>query len=619
MSATVASPPRTAGSGSRGASGAAAAAAPLVSLQPQSHPSQSSSSPISAEEEESSTPSPPPGVPDPLYERLRSEALQAAKSEPAISCLLHRTVLDAKVTNFNQAVAAAIAHRLGSLCGTAPDICPEAVRSIINDALDSDERVLGWTMAEAVREDVLACVDRDPACLTILEPLLFFKGFAALVLHRAARRRWGKATGVPGEMSRFVSFWLQSQASAAFGVDIHPAATIGRAIMLDHATGIVIGETAVVGDGCSLLHGVTLGGTGKSKGKDRHPKVGRDVLIGAGTSVLGNISIGDGAKIGAGSVVLQPIPHGATAVGAPAKVVGRAMESKPGTENDTSMRDVVMVHFHPHRNKVRRGRGSRHPLDKRRSRSVGSVDEAGNFDDEKARRTVVMIGAEDAVATEEIKQTRLVEHKSWPGAAAEGLAGEEEVVVEEEERIGGLRLSSSSSSGSSDEEKKDSTPDESSTSASSGKGSCLDAQMCIWRSFGEAEPPEGTLNIYQLRRLLQKEGATEAEIGEVFFSLVDDEPYITEERLREKFPEVAKKYTKIGSSSLDRILGSMCQITSPHLSPKKSISSSGRLRSNSIPEDFPFGSQNALTAAASRLATIDSQVSLVDASEDTKQ
>lgn len=162
MSATVATPPRTA------ASGVGASAAAPVSL-PHSHPSQSSSSLISAE---SSTP--PPGVPDPLYERLRAEALRAAKSEPAISCLLHRTVLDAKVTNFNQAIAAAIAHRCAQQCGTTPDICPEAVRSIINEALDSDERVLGWTMAEAVREDVLACVDRDPACLTILEPLLFF-------------------------------------------------------------------------------------------------------------------------------------------------------------------------------------------------------------------------------------------------------------------------------------------------------------------------------------------------------------------------------------------------------------------------------------------------------------
>lgn len=111
---------------------------------------------------------------DPLFDRLVGEAQRAQRSEPAISCLLNRTVLHPNVANFNQAVAAAISHRLGSLCGTSPDICPEAVRDIINEALESDERVLGWTMAEAVREDVLACVDRDPACLTILEPLLFF-------------------------------------------------------------------------------------------------------------------------------------------------------------------------------------------------------------------------------------------------------------------------------------------------------------------------------------------------------------------------------------------------------------------------------------------------------------
>ena len=111
---------------------------------------------------------------DPLFDRLVAEAQRAKQSEPAISCLLNRTVLHPEVTNFNQAVAASISHRLGSLCGTSPDICPEAVRDIINEALESDERVLGWTMAEAVREDVLACVDRDPACLTILEPLLFF-------------------------------------------------------------------------------------------------------------------------------------------------------------------------------------------------------------------------------------------------------------------------------------------------------------------------------------------------------------------------------------------------------------------------------------------------------------
>ena len=163
MSAVV-SPPRSAG-GPVSASSAAA-------TRHARHPSHESSA-ASASAAVAPLPSAFPDA-DPLYDRLRSEALRAAKSEPAISCLLHRTVLDKKVRTFNQAVAAAIAHRLGSLCGAAPDICPEAVRSIINDALESDERVLGWTMAEAVREDVLACIDRDPACLTVLEPLLFF-------------------------------------------------------------------------------------------------------------------------------------------------------------------------------------------------------------------------------------------------------------------------------------------------------------------------------------------------------------------------------------------------------------------------------------------------------------
>lgn len=427
-------------------------------------------------------------------------------------------------------------------------------------------------------------------------------------------------------MSRFVSFWLQSQASASFGVDIHPAATIGNAIMLDHATGIVIGETAVVGDGCSLLHGVTLGGTGKSKGKDRHPKVGKDVLIGAGTSVLGNISIGDGAKVGAGSVVLQPIPHGATAVGAPAKVVGRAKESKPGSENDTSMRDVVMVHFHPHRNKqMRRGRA----LDRRRSKSVGAEDEAGLFGDgkgRKARRTMVTIGAgDDVAASTETSTTKTSLVRSWPGSKAPSVIDEEKEVEDEgeDEAVGLLVSSGSSSSGSdrtsSDEEKKQESSDHHHHHHHdhpnvSQKGSCLDAQMCIWRSFGEAEAPEGALNIYQLRRLLRDAGATEAEIGEVFFALVDDDPYVTEEVLREKFPEVAQKYTNLDCNCLDKVLNSMCEITSPKPKPKEAVA--GRLRSNSIPEDF--GSQLDLTAAAAQLpnlSTIESEVSLLDISD----
>jgi len=417
-------------------------------------------------------------------------------------------------------------------------------------------------------------------------------------------------------MSRFVSFWLQSQASSSFGVDIHPAATIGKAIMLDHATGIVIGETAVVGDGCSILHGVTLGGTGKSKGKDRHPKVGKDVLIGAGTSVLGNISIGDGAKVGAGSVVLQPIPHGATAVGAPAKVVGRAKESKPGSENDTSMRDVVMVHFHPHRNKQMRRRQA---LGLRRSKSVGAEKEAGLFGDDKgkARRTMVTIGAGEDVATgSDAGNTKTPLIRSWPGSKSPSVINEEKETEDEgeDDAVGLLVSSDSISSGSertsSDEEKKhDSSDHRGRQGGISRKGTCLDAQMCIWRSFGEAEAPEGALNVYQLRRLLRDAGATEAEIGEVFFALVDDDPYVTEEVLREKFPEVAKKYTQLNCNCLNRLLNNMCEITSPKSKPKEAVS--GRLRSNSIPEDF--GSQLDLTAAAMpNLSALESEVSLVD-------
>jgi len=474
---------------------------------------------------------------DALFERLQSEALQAEKSEPAISCLLRRTVLDTSVHTFNQAVAAVIAHRLGSLCGgAAPDICPKTVRGIINHALDSEERVLGWTMAEAVRDDVIACVDRDPACFTVLEPLLFFKGFASLVLHRAARRRWDKPTSVPGEWSRYVSLWLQSQASGAFGVDIHPAATIGKAIMLDHATGIVIGETAIVGDGCSLLHGVTLGGSGKSKGKDRHPKVGKDVLIGAGSSVLGNITIGDGAKIGAGSVVLQPIPSGATAVGAPAKVIGRSKESKPGSENDTSMRDVSLFQSHSKLTKSQSVYGSPMNGVSPRRRKIRSKS-AGNFE------MVNMFGNTVQVVNEEEKNA--------------------------EEKIDVKHESSSASSGgsdSSDEENND--PGSLEGINPSRDKSTNDAQMCIWRSFGADDTPNGTLNIYQIRRCLKSacESVSEAEIGEVFFSLVDDEPYITQEVLRERFPDVAKKYTKLDSQCLSKALDLMCTVANqgPH-------------------------------------------------------
>jgi len=275
---------------------------------------------------------------DELYSKMRRKALELTKSEPAVIGLLRRSILHPKTRNLNQAISRAISTRLYSSCGINPVICSDKLSELIEDAMNSDLLELGCTMSDAVRDDIAACVRRDPACETELEVVLFFKGFASLVCHRAARRYYCNPDKEKNQ--RFVSLWLQSQASAAFGVDIHPAAEIGSAVMFDHATGLVIGETAKIGHNCTILHGVTLGGTGKDTG-DRHPKVGNDVLIGAGSKILGNIKIGDGVKIGAGSVVLKPIPHGCTAVGAPAKVIGWANERKPGSTLDSSLKDIV--------------------------------------------------------------------------------------------------------------------------------------------------------------------------------------------------------------------------------------------------------------------------------------
>lgn len=292
-----------------------------------------------------------------LTARVFREAKEVLEREPELCNLLYRTVLADGVETFEQAVASTITHRLmlaGGTPNTSSCFCPMTVRKILDDAFESPELEAGHTMADAVRRDALAAYSRDPACETVLEVILFYKGFASLVCHRAARRRWfldqsgaspRRQAAVAGSRTRsFTALYFQSQASALFGVDIHPAASIGAGVLFDHGTGIVIGETAAIGDGCTLLHGVTLGGTGKIKGGDRHPKVGRNVLIGAGTCILGNVPVGDGAKIGAGSVVLGPIPSHATAVGAPAKIVGRAIEANPGSFMDDTLKNVAFLH-----------------------------------------------------------------------------------------------------------------------------------------------------------------------------------------------------------------------------------------------------------------------------------
>jgi len=285
---------------------------------------------------------------DELFERLQREAKTAIEKEPELSSLLRRTVLDDGVKSFEDAVAVTVCYRL-QVSNNSTSVqneqqqqltCRKSVQCMFRNALHSkDYSEGGHSMAKLIREDCLAVLQRDPATVTILEVVLFYKGFAALVCHRVARQKWLET--LPNCRS-FTALYLQSQASSLFGLDIHPASIIGAGIMFDHGTGVVIGETAVVGDGSTLLHGVTLGGTGKQAG-DRHPKIGKQVLIGAGTSILGNIAVGDAAKIGAGSVVLRPIPAHATAVGAPAKIIGHAKESDPAGDPDETLKSVKML------------------------------------------------------------------------------------------------------------------------------------------------------------------------------------------------------------------------------------------------------------------------------------
>ena len=185
--------------------------------------------------------------------------------------------------------------------------------ALIREALDADP-----DFRRNLRADILAVRDRDPACTCLPDVFLYFKGFHALQTYRVSHYLWKSGR-------RVLAHYLQSQVSQHFQIDIHPNATLGSGIMLDHGTGIVIGETAHLGHNCSVLHHVTLGGSGK-KGNDRHPKVGNGVLLGAGASVLGNINIGDGCQVGAGTLVIEDLPPRSVAVGVPAKIIGRFVD-----------------------------------------------------------------------------------------------------------------------------------------------------------------------------------------------------------------------------------------------------------------------------------------------------
>jgi serine O-acetyltransferase len=251
---------------------------------------------------------------DQVWKQIRADAEAAARDEPALAPLLEEVFL--RRASLEEALSVRLARKL------AYHTTPESeLQTIFLEAFRADPAI-----GRRVRADILAVKERDPACRNLLTPVLYFKGFQALTCYRFAHHLWQN-----GRIE--LALYLQSLIAEVFAVDIHPAARIGSGILLDHATGFVAGETSVIEDNVSILHGVTLGGTGKERG-DRHPKIRTGVLIGAGAKILGNIEIGVGAKIGANSVVLHAVPPHATVAGVPAHIVGRAAHSEPARAMD---------------------------------------------------------------------------------------------------------------------------------------------------------------------------------------------------------------------------------------------------------------------------------------------
>src|SRR5215510_10662481 len=257
------------------------------------------------------------GKVDPIWSALREEAEQLAESEPELASFAHATIL--KHERLEQALSYHLAKKVGN-----EDLSPMLVREIFEEALTFDP-----ALGQSVRADLSAVYERDPACHSYAQAFLFFKGFHALESYRVANYLWAQGR-------KMMALFIQNPMSDLFAVDIHPAARLGRGIMIDHAIGVVIGETAVVGDDVSMLHGVTLGGTGKEH-EDRHPKVGRGVLLSTGAKVLGNIEIGECSRVGAGSVVLKPVPPHTTVAGVPARIIGKAGSARPSQDMDHNL------------------------------------------------------------------------------------------------------------------------------------------------------------------------------------------------------------------------------------------------------------------------------------------
>lgn len=247
-----------------------------------------------------------------IWQQIRNEAKQLSESEPMLASFFHATIL--KHHNLGNALSYILANKLAN--AIMPAI---ALKEIIEEAYAADPSLIVSAAC-----DIDAVRTRDPAVDKWSTPLLYLKGFHALQSYRVTHYLWQQGR-------QALAIYLQNEISVAFDVDIHPAARIGCGIMLDHATGIVVGETSVIENDVSILQGVTLGGTGKEHG-DRHPKIREGVMIGAGAKILGNIEIGRYSKIGANSVVLQPVPEHATAAGVPARIIGHSENQKPAFE-----------------------------------------------------------------------------------------------------------------------------------------------------------------------------------------------------------------------------------------------------------------------------------------------
>ena len=258
---------------------------------------------------------------DPVWGRIREEAEQIARHEPAMGGFIFSLVLS------HDTFEGALIHRLAQRLGNA-DIGPDLIVHAFNDAIEAEPEI-----GHAARADIIATNDRDPACHRYIDPLLYFKGYQTIQAHRMAHRLWHLGR-------KDFAYYLQSRSSMIASMDIHPAARIGKGIMVDHGHDIVIGETTLIEDNVSIMQGVTLGGTGKEAG-DRHPKIRHGVLVGAGAKILGNIEIGYCSRVAACSVVLHDVPPNTTVAGVPAKVVGYAGCTEPARDMDHNVEPVA--------------------------------------------------------------------------------------------------------------------------------------------------------------------------------------------------------------------------------------------------------------------------------------